>query len=196
LLLFLATYYLFDTFINSEHNEDRDNFYYLLLDINTFNYFLNSNFNAFFLNGSYFNDISDAYMLDFYTESQSIDIYNFYCFNSLDFFFVILNLVDIKYEHDKCLKPVESWDSIEKMELNIFNIDLLNYKELFFNSFCIFEFYFEFNDCSFSTFNFLFFDQFFLYNINEFYNDFIDINNFSINIPYNFFLLRTIYSIH
>jgi hypothetical protein len=61
----------------------------------------------------------------------------------------------------------------------------------------MFEFYLEYNDYSFYEFNSNFFELYYIYNIDKYIpNRLINLNKFSLELPYIFFMLRTFYSIH
>jgi len=91
----------------SNEDPDADKFYLTLYNIDMFYYFFNKYFEEFFLFSDIIKDIQISYIMDLYNKMYLIDIYNINCFYYLDFFYVLFNIEDIKYEHDKCLTPIE-----------------------------------------------------------------------------------------
>lgn len=197
LILLLAVYNSFIYFLNNCANEYRDNLYYSFLDINLFYHFFDKFFDTYFEYNDYITDISNIYYLEHNNNDYIIDNFNLNIFNSLDIYFFILNFEEIQYEHDKCLTPKKDWEKIPKKDLNIFDLEFSNYNGSFFEAFCIFEFYLEYNNYAFYDFNSNFFDLYYIYYKDEYLpNKLIDLNKFSLELPYMFFMLRTFYSIH
>lgn len=201
LLLLLAIYNLFDNYISNCEDPDADNFYITLYNIDMFYYFFNKYFEEFFLFSDVIRDIQISYIMDLYNKMYLIDIYNINCFYYLDFFHVLFNIEDIKYEHDKCLTPIEKWDTIIKMRLDYFDFDFYNYIGFFFGSFCMFEYCIEYNNCDYNIFNSRFFEKYLLYTRKRkkkisIYNHIILSDYYNVSLPYVFFATRTSYILY
>jgi len=85
-----------------------------MFDIDIFYYFFRNSFNEFFEANDYISDIAESFMCDLNYIEQLRDKYNLRFFYALDFFFVVLNIEELKYEHDKVLTPEKDWDKIKK----------------------------------------------------------------------------------
>jgi hypothetical protein len=96
---------MFDDYIKNYVGPEGDEFYMKLYNIDMFYYFYNRYFEEFYLLSDIIRDIQMSYISDLYNTIYLINIYNLNCFYHLDFFFVLFNIEDIRYEHDKCLKP-------------------------------------------------------------------------------------------
>ena len=105
LVLLLAVYYLFIEFLDNSVNNQRDDLYYSFFDINLFYHFFKNFFNIYFEYDDNIQEISNTYYLEHNYDDFIIDNYNLSIFYNLDIFFFILNIEEIKYEHDKSLTP-------------------------------------------------------------------------------------------
>src|SRR4051812_31562882 len=83
------------------------------------------------------------------------------------------------------------------MNLGLSELDYEEQVDSFFDTFCVFEFYLEYDSCFFNRFNEQFFNLYLIRNVDHYQlNSLIKANKFSIELPYIFFMLRTYYSLH
>lgn len=124
-------------------------FKYIISNLNCFlPFFIKSN-----------NSLYNSFLFHLNSLEYNINIYNIKAFNEMTKFFVLLNVEDIRYQHDKRLTPEKKWKSIRKVTFDYFNINILNdvYFCSFF-SFCIYEFNIIYNICNYQYVILTFFD--------------------------------------
>jgi|SRR6185295_10256815 len=78
-----------------------------LINIDTFYYFFKNYFDDFLKFNTYLYNISESYVYDLSYIELFINIFNINFYLSLDIFFLLLNMDDLKYEHEKYLTPVK-----------------------------------------------------------------------------------------
>jgi hypothetical protein len=137
-----------------------------------------------------------------------INYYNLYLFFSLDNFFIIYNIEEIKLEHDKNFTKKEKWKNIKKFIFGYLDIDIFNdYYNLSFFSLAIYECYILPDQYNIHYITFKFFDYWIDYIINFNYNLYLKkkekfifkykfLNNLYINIfKTNFYSIRVRYNL-
>jgi hypothetical protein len=107
ILLLLGILYMFEYFEKNNNNSYRQELYQYFLDKETTYFFFKIFFEQYFFKNEKFIELLDCYMCDNLYKDVLLNIFNIKCLNSLDYFFVVLNIDEIKYEHDKCLTPKE-----------------------------------------------------------------------------------------
>jgi hypothetical protein len=169
-ILYFGFFFDFEYEILESDNEERVPLSLFLFNYSTFFYFLNSLLYELYIYNIDLKYFIYSYTLDLKYNNNYLFLFNYYIFSYTLNFFVLLNLGLIKYEHDKVLTPPEKWDEIPKMDLdffdyseftdfNISNDILLNYQDNLFYSYCIYEFYLDFNFYFFNIFNLDFFHK-------------------------------------
>lgn len=190
-----AAHDFFETFIKEYKKDLNKNFIYdSFMTIDTFYYFFRNYFNEFFELNDYLYNLGESFVSDIYFSDQLIDTYNLNFYHSLDFFFLLLNMEALKYEHDKCLTPEKNWKDIPIKVLSHFDYDILDYCNSFFNSFYIIESYRVFKNIKSNWINSNFFDIYFLFNTGISEIDFViekEENNHKCNDYFPFILAHT-----
>ena len=169
-ILYFSFFFNFEDEILELENENRVGLSSFLFNSSTFYYFLNIILYQLYIYNIDLKSFIYSYTLDLKYYNNYLFLFNYYIFSYVVNFFVLLNLGLIKYEHDKALTPPDKWDKIPKMDLDFFDYSefteftvsndiLLSYQDNLFYSFCIYEFYLDFNFYLFNIFNLDFFHK-------------------------------------
>jgi hypothetical protein len=169
------------------------------------NYFYN--YISYFFKGCYKKILHSFYFFSDFSENL-INYYNLYLFSSLDHFFVIYNIEEIKLEHEKNFTTKEKWKNIKKFIFEYLDIDIYNdYYNLSFFSLTIYECYLLPDQYNIHYITYKIFDYWIYYIIDCNYNSYLKkkekfifknnyLNNLYINVfKTNFFSIRVRYNL-
>jgi hypothetical protein len=154
-MLWWAIYYSYVIHLTITINDS------FIFDFSTFK-FLNKNyFSEIYFANEDLQDLNIGNHFDSVYYSTYINYFNLYLYPSLKIYDVLLNFEKFKYEEDVVLLGV---DKAVKWSMDFFSIDLLNFQDNLLFILCIYEFYLDFNDYFFNTFNHTFFSRALVYN--------------------------------
>lgn len=167
LIFYFALYNIYDFLDSYQLDNKREDLIKQIFNINIFYQIYNLFFFDYFLSNDLIQDITISFKFDKEYYYTFINYYNLNLWPFLSISDIILNFEKYKYEEDFILYGEEKANK-NKLLIDIFNYDFLNYQYDLYFIYCIYEFFniFTFTNFVFHDLNFEFFNKILVYQDN------------------------------